>query len=700
MKRNGANILVCDCEGTMPLDAARLAKALGADAGGKPFVARQLCRTQIDAFEKTAREGAPLVVACTQEAPVFLEVLEEMEGAPEASFVNIREKAGWSEDHGAGGRATLPKMAALIAEAQLAIEPAKSVEMVSEGALLVLGDSETAARAAERLADRLNVTLVLEGAPEAAPPRISRVPAFTGRVTSAEGHMGAFEVRFESFAPLRPSSRENMTFEGPGQSGASSCDLILDLRGGAPLFSEPAARDGYENPDPKDPARVERALFDLAGMVGAFEKPRYIDFDAGLCVHARSKITGCRRCLDVCPTGAIEPKGDTVAIDPYVCAGCGMCAGVCPTGAAQYALPGGTGLHDRLRTVLSVYRAADGEHPVLLFHDSEHGETAVNLMARFSGGLPANVIPFALNAATQLGLDAFVSALAYGAARAAVLVPPVHPGGRGGLDDAAALAETVMTGLGWAGDRIHIIDDADPDVIAGRLRALAQNTPAPAPASDFKAMGRKRAVLRLGLGHLHSAAPKPVDIVALPEGAPFGRVKVDAEGCTLCLACVGACPTGALRDSPDKPLLSFVEDACVQCGLCKNTCPEKVITLEPRLSFLDEARTALTMKEEDPAECVRCGKPFGAKSTVERMAAKLEGHSMFEDAARLEMIRMCDDCRVKAQFEEKHPLSGAPRPRIRTTDDDLREREELRAKARADMAANGLAPPDGSETKH
>jgi ferredoxin len=62
------------------------------------------------------------------------------------------------------------------------------------------------------------------------------------------------------------------------------------------------------------------------------------------------------------------------------------------------------------------------------------------------------------------------------------------------------------------------------------------------------------------------------------DGAPFGAIELNVEGCTLCLACVSACPTGALSDNPERPMLRFTEDACVQCGLCKATCPEKVIT--------------------------------------------------------------------------------------------------------------------------
>ena len=154
---------------------------------------------------------------------------------------------------------------------------------------------------------------------------------------------------------------------------------------------------------------------------------------------------------------------------------------------------------------------------------------------------------------------------------------------------------------------------------------------APRPAS-FTPVGGKRDVLRLALRELHRAAPAPVDVIALPAGAPFGAVEVNVEGCTLCLACVSACPTGALSDDPERPMLRFAEDACVQCGLCKATCPEKVITLKPQLDFRAATASARVLKEEEPFHCIRCGKPFGVKSTIERVAAKLEGkHWMFKN---------------------------------------------------------------------
>src|SRR5205814_10068141 len=146
----------------------------------------------------------------------------------------------------------------------------------------------------------------------------------------------------------------------------------------------------------------------------------------------------------------------------------------------------------------------------------------------------------------------------------------------------------------------------------------------PRPAS-FLPLGEKRSLMRLALRELHRAAPNPIETIALPDQAPFGAVEIDVGGCTLCLACVSACPTGALGDDPERPMLRFTENACVQCGLCKATCPEKVITLMPQLDFGAATARAHVLKEEEPFACISCGKTFGVKSTIERITAKLEG---------------------------------------------------------------------------
>jgi ferredoxin len=688
MKLNGKDVFVCSCEDTMSIDADGLAKACGGDGALKP--ARHLCRVELDRFMDEARGADNILVACTQEAPLFLDALDELgDDAPQADFVNIRERAGWSEAGKTKNRNVTAKMAALIREAALDLREATSVSMISTGILLVLGRDDTAVEAARKLADRMDVTVLLEGGAQVSPPGVMDMPIFTGTIKSAKGHLGAFEIAVEHFRPTAPSSKDKLEFTGLGETGSSTCDLILDLRAQAPLFSAADKRDGYFHVDPKSPAAVMEALFTLADMIGEFEKPRYVDYDAGICAHSRSKITGCSKCLDVCPTGAIAPNGDTVKFDPYICAGCGLCAVVCPTGAAKYSLPAGDGLSERLRAVVGTYTKAGGTDPVLLIHDAGFGQDVIALSARHGRGLPGNVLPFAVNQVTQLGLESLTLALALGCSEVCYLLPPKKREDRDTLLETIGIVDAVTDGLGYGAGRVRLIEADDPDQLEAAL--YDRETPAAVPAGDVAGVGRKRSVLRLSLDALHKKAPNKVDEIALPAGAPFGRVDIDVDVCTLCLACVGACPTGALRDNENLPQLSFAEDACVQCGLCKNTCPEKVITLEPRLSFREEARTHQVVKEEQPHLCIRCGKPFATQSSMLRTIDKLKDHSMFQGPGKLERLMMCEDCRVvQLTTEDGNPLAHGTVPIPRTTDDYLRERDDLREKAKRDMIKKGL----------
>jgi len=483
----------------------------------------------------------------------------------------------------------------------------------------------------------------------------------------------------DGYAQPTPSSRGALSFPTTRDGAVSRCDLVLDISGGAPLFTASDLRDGYLRADPGDPAAVLKAVLKARDLVGSFDKPRYVAYSADLCAHSRSKIVGCTRCLDLCPTGAITPAGDHVAIDAYICAGCGQCAAVCPTGAAAYALPPADALMRKLRSLLTAYRDAGGaQAAIVLLHDEAHGVPLIDALARFGDGLPANVLPIAVNEVTQVGLEAIAAALAYGAGAVRLLLRAKPRHDTAGVERTLALAEPILAGLGFGTGRAATIETDDPDSLADALRAIGSPDAAPRPAS-FLPIGPKRDVLRLALRELQRAAPAPVDVVALPAGAPFGAVEINVEGCTLCLACVAACPTGALGDNPERPMLRFAEDACVQCGLCKATCPEKVITLRPQLDFRAATASARVLKEEEPFHCIRCNKPFGVKSTIERVSAKLEGkHWMFQNSAqRLDVIKMCEDCRVVAITEQQFdPYGAPPRPKARTTEDYLREREE------------------------
>lgn len=652
----------------MTVDGGAIGAALGGDA---PPVHRQLCRAEIGSYEAALAAGGPLLVACTQEAPLFDEIAEAADPpGGDISFTNIRERAGWCD----GGPATA-KMAALLAEAARPSAPARLKTIESDGLCLIYGSGQTALEAAQALRGRLSVTLVLAGAEGVVLPPVLDFAVYRGRLAQIGGSLGRFDVTIDGYAPMLPSSRRQPEFLMPRDGARSRCSVVVDLSGGAPLVSGWRKRDGYLRADPADPAAVARLMLAAADLVGSFEKPIYVHYDASICAHGRSRIKGCSKCLDHCPAGALTSGGDAIVVDDGICGGCGACSSHCPTGAISYDYPHRADLVGRLQTLLSTYLAAGGAHPVVLVHDTTFGEEMINVLARLGRGLPPNVLPLALHSAGVPGHDGFAAALAAGAERVVVLADPAKAEDYEAVAREAALTDAILNGFGdRAGGRVAILAERDPELVGERLWGLE---PAPAlAAAAFEPVGGKREVARTALSRLHAAIAAAPSVVPLPETAPYGRIAVDTVGCTLCLACVSACPTGALLDNPEKPQLRFVEAACVQCGLCAKTCPEKVVTLVPQLDMSDAAMRPVTLNEEEPFPCIRCGKPFAARSAVAKIRERLAGrHWMFQSEAQSRLIEMCEDCRVKAQAEDGGPLAYGKRPRMRTTDDYLQARE-------------------------
>ena len=665
-------VILCSCEETMPLHTDVVRRGC---AGVKIETANHLCGAEIDRFRTVAAAGGAVIVGCTQEAPVLASAGQESEQQADLVFVNLRETAGWSSQADAAG----PKTAALVAAATVPMPEVPSITLASEGAILIYGCDEQAIEAGNLLKDHLDVTVMISKPTGLAPPRIDEFPIVKGTIRSAGGSLGGFEVTVDDFAAAVPSSRGALAFVPPQDGASLHCDIILDLSGHTPLFPAFELRNGYVRADPRDPVAALRATIRARDLKGTFDKPHFIAFTADLCAHSRSNIVGCRRCLDLCPTGAIEPAGDSVAIEPAICAGCGQCAAACPTGAAAYAAPPADALMRKLRSLVTVYGQCGGLNPIVLFHDDDRGGALIEALARHGDGLPANVLPLLVTEVTQVGLEAIAAAFAYGAGAVRFLLRERPQHDVSGLGKTIALAEPILAALGFGS--VATIETDDPDALSAALTSTDAGAPTARPAS-FMPLGSKREVMNFALRELHRAAPHPVDLVPLPAGAPFGTVEIDVAGCTLCLSCVAVCPTGALGDDPERPLLRFAEDACVQCGLCKATCPEKVITLKPQIDFRAATARARVLKEEEPYQCIRCGKPFGVKSTIERVIGKLAGqHWMYAPGStRLDALRMCENCRITAVSADNFdPHGAAPRPRLRTTDDYLREREDRRS---------------------
>ncbi|MDU9004607.1 4Fe-4S binding protein [Sedimentitalea todarodis] len=647
------SLILCDCMGTQPVDPDAISDTCDVTCSR---VHTALCTTQIMSAARLMEEG-DAIVACQQEHVRFQELAEEI-GVDSPGFVDLRDRAGWSEQ----GADAAPKMAALVAEALLPAAAVRSVDVVSEGICFITGPGDVALPLAEQLAGVLAITVLITD--ETDPPVARRFDAVRGRLKRVSGALGGFAILIDALQQIAPGGRGAFGWGAPQDGARSTCDLVIDATGAAPMVPAPEKREGYLRADPRDPLAVRSVAFEAVQLIGTFEKPLYISLDESLCAHSRAGQVGCSNCLDICPTGAITPDGDQVAVDPMICAGCGACAALCPSTAITYEDPPVGHILSRIRTLADSYRAAGGDAPRLLVHDA-HGAEMIRLAARFGRGLPADVIPMELGLVSGFGHAEMLATLAQGFATVSVLTGPATE--RAALVREQALAEA-MTGAG----RVALLDEADPDLLSDALYAAE---PKPSPASPILPLGNRRQIARLSVQALNPDVDAPLP---LPDGAPYGAVLVDTDACTLCLSCVSLCPSGALIDNPDMPQLRFQEDACLQCGICRTICPENAITLTPQMDTSEGALSQRVLNEEEPFACIECGALYGVKSTVERIMEKLAGnHPMFASFEQARVIQMCDDCRVNAQFQSKdNPFAGDAKPRVRTTDDYLSKRRD------------------------
>jgi ferredoxin len=682
---------VCNCNRTMPLDAAAGEKLGGALGSGPLGVATQLCRREVGSYLKAIEGVEEVVVACTQEQPLFSELAQQKQAVAPIRFVNIRETGGW----GAQAKESLPKMAALLAAAALPDpEPVPTVEYDSGGSVLLVGPADRVLPWAKRLNGQLEVSALLTAGNASDGLQDRRFPTFSGSRIEIGGWLGAFKVNWQQANPidLEVCTRCNacidvcpenaidfnyqidldkcrshrdcvkacsaigaidFTREATQRSG--EFDLIFDLSD-KPLIGLHQPPQGYFAPGASEMKQADLAL-QLTQMVGQFSKPKFFIYKDKLCAHGRNQKIGCNACIEVCSAEAVSHNGDKIKVNPNLCVGCGACTTVCPSGALAYAYPRATDMGLRLKTLLGTYLKAGGQQPALLLHSQERGAELIGQLGRLARtsdkvkGIPARVIPVDLHHTASAGIDLWLAAIAYGAANVVILTTGEEaPQYMEALQRQVDVAQTILSGLGYQGMHLHLIRADSAAGLDAALHALPQ-AQGPAERAAFNVAADKRNTLDFALEHLLKFAPAKMEQIPLPPGALYGAVNVNKDTCTLCMSCVGACPESALMDNQNKPQLRFLEKNCVQCGLCEKTCPEGAITLTPRLLLTEAARQPQVLNEAQPYHCIRCNKPFGTLQMIENMVSKLALHGAF--AGNINRLKMCSDCRVIDMMENK-----------------------------------------------
>jgi ferredoxin len=535
----------------------------------------------------------------------------------------------------ANGRA---RAAALNAIAEAHLGTAGFVDYQSNGCVLITGPAERALAAARVLSDTMRCLIIADDQATAAD--LEHYLLARGR-PSLTGYLGAFNAELET-------DQGNVNAASLASGSLSAFDLVIDVSD-QPLIGVEKPPLGYQRPG-ADAHALAAALNSAPDMVGAFQKPKFFAYNENICAHGARGMSGCNRCLDACATGAIISLGETIEVDPYLCQGCGSCATACPSGAISYAYPQARDLLGALRRALKAYAPLGEESPAVLFHDDEWG---AETLSAIGDQLPERLVPFAVEDTGSIGPDIWLTVLAMGASDVLILQPDaVEPAVQHTTQTQHALFSPVLEALQLTPQCITLLDGH-----AGLMQWLSAPQLHPGhgrKTRQFSIAGGKRERLQVAFTELYRPS-RDQSVTALPEGAPFGRIHVDREACTLCMACAAVCPAEAINSGGGEPRLLFTESNCLQCGLCEQACPEDAITLEARLNLpamIDPAPEVVN--EEVPFACVSCGKAFATEKMIRRVLDQLAGHWMFTDERAKRRLEMCEDCRVKDLFDDEN----------------------------------------------
>ncbi len=519
------------------------------------------------------------------------------------------------------------RIAALEIYEQQQVVPTSLVEYQSSGNLIIITKQENI-DFSTGLSNKFNTTiLLLDGKQNSQKNIIST----QGKTININGYMGAFSVSI-----IAPESKEASIVN-------LKSDLILDMSPDSiiDLIMPP---NGYFA-SRTDTESLSQTKAKLENMVGTFQKPKFIDYSADICAHSFAGKTACSKCLDVCPAQAISSIAQVLTFAPFLCQGGGACATVCPTGAMKYAYPRMEDLIKNIQILITSYIEHGGKQPIIAFFaDADGGEIELPEQS--------NILCVSIEELASTGLEVWLSLLAYGASGVLLVNRGSTPTQMlNEIEKQILLSTEILEALGYPSQAVALIEEAElQQSVEGNMPDISHAT--------YVASSKKRETAFLAIDHLYKYAQRPNDRVNFSSPAPFGTAFVE-DKCTLCFACVEACPGDALQTGEGIPQLHFIEANCVQCDMCIITCPENAISIRPRMLFEREQRQQdRILFEESPFNCISCGKPFATHSVIEKMLAKLSDHWMFKTERARNRLKMCDDCRIVDMVQDDAAMNA------------------------------------------
>lgn len=281
--------------------------------------------------------------------------------------------------------------------------------------------------------------------------------------------------------------------------------------------------------------------------------------DASRCLRMRFSASSCRRCIDICPHGAVVIDG-RLSIDPEKCLGCLLCTAVCPTGALEQSNDFSACLTQLARvpeSVLGCIRTKERSNAAVACLGGLSEEHLLALYHTLAGSLTLN-----LSLCSSCPNQPMIAHL-------------------------KQRLKTLSTArLSNSNCRIEITESAQE--IQYREESVGRR-------SFFKSLGSalfKSADIVISSGNEQTERRTEYAAKRLPyrrellnntKSKLSNELKTQIQKhfdssmsfentCTKCQGCVAICPTGALKTLSAEEIPVFDQLSCTGCGLCVEFC--------------------------------------------------------------------------------------------------------------------------------
>jgi ferredoxin/coenzyme F420-reducing hydrogenase delta subunit len=351
---------------------------------------------------------------------------------------------------------------------------------------------------------------------------------------------------------------------------------------------------------------------------------------------------GCRVCAAVCPHEALASHDGRMVLNKTACTSCGACVSACPRIAMDFPGAQPRQIHAQIGALLRG-EALITESRGILFVCGK-GTATLERLAHKGLSYPAGWLPVEVPCLGMVTPSWHLECLNTGAAAVGILPcgqEECRFGQREIIRGRVDYVRELLRLLGESPDHVALFDSMDDSKLAGSLSCL------PTLASEDGGRDlhdgsfltpRAAAALLLGLAERYGAS---LEGSLDHPYSPFGDVEIK-DGCTLCGACVDACPTDSLsiqRDG-DSLALTFDPQLCIRCSECVPVCPEKILWLKAKTDLGRLSLGRIPVCQTGEARCEACGGPIAPKAMLEKIVALLGS-----DPSVSAISRRCLSCR-------------------------------------------------------